>query len=51
MAKEPKYRASTRRDLPEARWRLLGIILGTLLIVLLVVIIGALLVALGVIAG
>lgn len=51
VAKEPKYRSSTRRELPEARWRLLGIILALLGIALLVVIVAAVLVALGIISG
>jgi hypothetical protein len=51
MAKEPKYRASTRRELPEARWRVLGIMLGLLGIVLVGIVVGAVLVALGIISG
>ncbi|HEX6289897.1 MAG TPA: hypothetical protein VFZ66_11930 [Herpetosiphonaceae bacterium] len=51
MAKEPKYRTSTRRELPEARWRMLGVALALLGIALLVILVGAVLVALGVISG
>jgi hypothetical protein len=51
MAKEPKYRTSTRRELPESRWRLVGFMLVLLGIVLVVVVVGAILVALGIISG
>jgi uncharacterized membrane protein YgaE (UPF0421/DUF939 family) len=51
MAKDPKYRSSTKRDLPESRWRLLGATLALLAIALVVLLIGAFLVAFGVISG
>jgi uncharacterized membrane protein len=51
MAKEPKYRATTRRDLPETRWRLLGITLALLGVGLVILLGVAVLVALGVISG
>ena len=51
MAKDPKYRASTRREMPESRWRLLGITLAILGIALILLLAVAVLVALGVIAG
>ncbi len=47
MQREPKYRGSTRRNLPGAQWRRLGIMIGVLLLLLIVVVILALLVALG----
>lgn len=51
MAKEPKYRATTRRELPEERWRLLGITLALLGLGLVILLGVAVLVALGVISG
>jgi hypothetical protein len=51
MAKEPKYRSSTRHELPESRWRLLGFMLALLGVVLVVVVVGAILVAFGIISG
>lgn len=51
MTKEPKYRATTRRELPEGRWRLLGIMLALLGIGLAILLGVAVLVALGVISG
>ncbi|MBV9789408.1 MAG: hypothetical protein JOZ51_14585 [Chloroflexi bacterium] len=51
MAKEPKYRATTRRELPETRWRLLGITLALLGLGLVILLGVAVLVALGVISG
>lgn len=51
MAKEPKYRATTRREMPEARWRLLGITLALLGLGLVILLGVAVLVALGVISG
>ena len=51
MAKEPKYRTTTRRDLPETRWRLLGITLALLGLGLVILLGVAVLVALGVISG
>ncbi len=50
MKNEPKYRSSARRDLPDAQWRRLGVLIGTLMIVVIVVVVVALLVALGEIA-
>lgn len=51
MSKEPKYRATTRRELPETRWRLLGITLALLGVGLVILLGVAVLVALGVISG
>ena len=48
MTKEPKYRASTRRELTDARWRLLGLLLAILGVLLLLVVVVAVLVALGI---
>lgn len=51
MDKGPKYRATTRRELPETRWRLLGITLALLGVGLMILLGVAVLVALGVISG
>lgn len=51
MAKEPKYQATTRRELPESRWKLIGIALVLLGVGLAIVLVVAVLVAFGVISG
>jgi hypothetical protein len=50
MTKDPKYRTSTKRELPAARWRLIGVLLALLGVALLVVVTVAILVALGILA-
>jgi hypothetical protein len=47
MDHDPKYRGSTRRDLSDAQWRRLGIVLGTLFLLLVVIVVVAVLVAFG----
>jgi uncharacterized membrane protein len=47
MSKDSKYRDSTRRDLSNAQWRRLGLLLGILAVLLVVVVVVAVLVAFG----
>ena len=47
MDNDPKYRASTRRELSPDQWRRLGFLIGTLVLLLVVVVVVAVLVAFG----
>ena len=47
MSNNPKYRGSTRRELSGARWRRLGLLIGTLGLLLVVIVVVAVLVAFG----